>query len=150
MAMNISLPTAPVVGVGAVVWKDGKVLLIRRGRPPRQGSWSLPGGRQELGETVFQTAEREIREETGVDIRILDVAGVVDVIDRDGDQIRYHYTVIDVVALWVAGTAVAGDDAMAVAWVEPDRLGDYEATEAVRRVVAVAARQLAEMDGTVP
>ncbi|HIJ62031.1 MAG TPA: NUDIX hydrolase [Rhodospirillaceae bacterium] len=145
--MSVPSPTAPVVGVGAVVWKDGRFLLIRRGRPPRQGSWSLPGGRQELGETVFQTAVREIREETGVAIRVLDIAGVVDLIDRDGDDILYHYTVIDVLAVWLSGDAVAGDDAMAVAWVEPGQLDDYGATEAVRRVVATAGKRLAELGG---
>ena len=138
-------PAAPVVGVGAVVWKDGRVLLVKRGRPPRQGSWSLPGGRQELGETVYQAAEREIHEETGVGIRILDIAGVVDFIDRDGGDIRYHYTVIDVVALWRSGEAVAGDDAAAVVWVAPERLSDYGVTEAVHRMVAAAGRRLAEL-----
>ena len=145
--MSSATPTAPVVGVGAVVWKDGRFLLIRRGRPPRQGSWSLPGGRQELGETVFQTAVREIREETGVAIRVLDIAGVVDLIDRDGEDIHYHYTVIDVLAVWLSGEAVAGDDAMAVAWVAPGELADYGATEAVCRVVAAAGRRLVELGG---
>lgn len=138
-------PSAPVVGVGAVVWKDGRILLIKRGRPPRLGSWSLPGGRQELGETVYQTARREIREETGVDIRILDIAGVVDLIDRVGEDIRFHYTVIDVVALWLSGEAVAGDDAAAVVWVAPERLSDYGVTEAVSRIVATAGLRLAEL-----
>lgn len=131
--------TRPTVGVGAVVWKGDQLLLIRRGRPPRQGSWSLPGGRQELGETVYEAAEREIREEAGITMRILDVAAVVDLIDRDESGIRYHYTVIDVVAEWLSGEAVAGDDAEAVAWVTPGRLDDYRVTDTVRQVVAAAA-----------
>ncbi len=134
-------PTSPVVGVGAVVWKDGKVLLVRRGKPPRQGSWSLPGGRQDLAETVYQAVEREIREETGVTIRILDVAAVVDLIDHDEAGIRFHYTVIDVVAEWVAGEAQAGDDAEAVAWVPPEAFDAYGLTDAVRQVVAAAAEK---------
>ncbi len=142
-------PSAPVVGVGAVVWKDGKVLLIRRGKPPRQGSWSLPGGRQDLGETIHQAVEREIREETAVAVRILDLAAVVDLIHRDETGIRYHYTVIDLVAEWLNGEARAGDDAEAVAWVSPEDFDAYGVTDAVRRVVAAAAekRRLLRPDG---
>jgi ADP-ribose pyrophosphatase YjhB (NUDIX family) len=132
--------TAPIVGVGAVVWKDDRLLLIRRGRNPRKGSWSLPGGRQELGETVNQAAAREIREETGIEIRILDTLAVIDLIDRDGDAIAHHYTVIDVQAEWVAGEARAGDDAEAVAWVRPDQLDGYDLTEKLREVIAASAR----------
>ena len=132
--------TAPIVGVGAVVWKDDRLLLIRRGRNPRKGSWSLPGGRQELGETVNQAAAREIREETGIEIRILDTLAVIDLIDRDGDAIAHHYTVIDVQAEWVAGEARAGDDAEAVAWVLPDQLDGYDLTEKLREVIAASAR----------
>jgi ADP-ribose pyrophosphatase YjhB (NUDIX family) len=131
----------PVVGVGAVVWKGDAVLLIRRGHPPRQGSWSLPGGHQEWGETVHQAVEREVREEAGVGIRIFDLAEVVDLIGRDGQDIRFHYTVIDLVAEWVDGEAVAGDDAEAVAWVGPTQLDDYVLTEAVRRVIRRAAEK---------
>lgn len=134
--------TAPVVGVGAVVWKDGRLLLIRRGQPPRQGSWSLPGGRQELGETVQQTAVREVLEETGVTIRILDLAAVVDLIHHEGAVLQYHYTVIDFVAEWTGGEAVAGDDAAAVRWVTPAELDGYDLTPEMHRVIAIAADKL--------
>lgn len=139
--------TAPVVGVGTVVWKDDLVLLIRRGRPPRQGSWSLPGGRQELGETIEQTALREVREETGLTVRITDLVAVIDLIDREGDEIRYHYTVIDMMGEWLAGEALAGDDAEAVAWVHPSRLCDYAVTEEVLQVVAESAVKRARATG---
>lgn len=134
-----SVFTAPVVGVGAVVWKDDRILLIRRGHPPRQGSWSLPGGRQKLGETVDEAALREIREETGVAIRILDIAGVVDLIEWVDGAIDYHYTVIDVVAEWTAGEAVAGDDAAAVTWATLDDLPTYELTPKMLEIIALAA-----------
>jgi ADP-ribose pyrophosphatase YjhB (NUDIX family) len=129
----------PVVAVGAVIWKNDAVLLIRRGHAPGLGLWSLPGGHQKLGETVYQAAEREIREETSVSIDIIGIAGVVDLIDRDGETIRYHYTVIDVVAEWSDGQAVAGDDAAEVAWVRPERFPDYCLTDAVLAVIATAA-----------
>jgi ADP-ribose pyrophosphatase YjhB (NUDIX family) len=133
--------TRPVVGVGAVIWKGDHLLLIQRGHPPGQGTWTLPGGRQELGETVFQAVEREVREETGLAVRILDVASVVDLIDRDGEVIRHHYTVIDVAAEWVAGDAVAASDAAAVAWVLPSGLDVYGVTDAVRKAIALAAEK---------
>ena len=71
------------MAVGVVVWKDGEVLLIRRAKPPRSGQWSIPGGAQELGETVRETAVREVREETGLDIAVTDLIEVVDFIERD-------------------------------------------------------------------
>ena len=131
--------TAPVIGVGAVVWKDGRVLLIRRGTPPRQGSWSLPGGRQELGETVEETAVREIREEAGIDIRLLGLVAVVDLIEREDGAVIRHYTVIDWQADWVSGEAIAGTDAAAVTWADPDALAPYELTPKLLEVIAKAA-----------
>jgi ADP-ribose pyrophosphatase YjhB (NUDIX family) len=137
--MNSNSPV-PICAVGAVVWKDDRVLLIRRGHAPRKGSWSLPGGRQNWGETVEEAVVREIREETGVDIRVLDVAAVVDLIHRDaGGAIEHHFTVIDLVAEWTAGEPVAGDDAEAVAWATADELAGYDLTPKMLEVIAVAA-----------
>lgn len=137
--MTGSMP-APVAAVGAVVWKDDRILLIRRGHPPRQGAWSLPGGRQQLGETVYEAVAREIREETAVEIRILDIAAVIDLIDRDPDgAIAHHYTVVDVVAEWTGGEARAGDDAAAVAWARHDDLAAYALTPKMHEVIAIAA-----------
>ena len=105
-----SYPDRPFVGIGAVVFKEESVLLIRRGRPPRQGSWSLPGGLQEVGETVFAAAAREVLEETGLTIQVIDLVDVVDSITRDNeDRTQYHYTLVDVRAEWRAGEAVAID-----------------------------------------
>jgi ADP-ribose pyrophosphatase YjhB (NUDIX family) len=132
---------APQVGVGAVVWKGDRLLLVRRGHPPRKGAWSLPGGRQQWGETVHEGVVREVREETGVEIRILDTVAVVDLIERDGAAIAYHYTVVDVVAEWTAGDAVAGDDAAEVTWAHPDDLGRYQLTPKMLEVIAIAARK---------
>lgn len=137
--MPRSYPARPVVGVGAVVWKGDLVLLARRGHPPKQGSWTLPGGAQHVGETVAETAVREIREETGLEIELLDVVAVVDLIERDADgQVAYHYTVIDMLAEWKAGDAVAADDADAVAWVHPDDLDGYLLSGDAVRVIRMA------------
>ena len=110
-------PERPWVGVGTVVWNGEQFLLIRRGKAPRLGEWSIPGGRQELGETVRQTAIREVKEETGLDIELLDLVGVYDAIRTDDDgRVASHITLVDFAARWVSGEAVAGDDAIGVGW----------------------------------
>ncbi len=140
--------TFPVPAVGAVVWKDDRILLIRRGQAPRKGMWSLPGGRQERGETVNEAAIREIREETGVAIHVLDVAAVVDLIHRDANgAVEHHFTVVDVVAEWVGGEAVAGDDAAEVAWATRDELARYDLTPKMLEVIAIAAEKRARSKG---
>jgi ADP-ribose pyrophosphatase YjhB (NUDIX family) len=138
-------PAGPVAAVGAVVWKGDRVLLIRRGKAPRKGFWSLPGGRQDWGETVHEAVAREIREETGVTIRIVDLAAVVDLIHRDdAGMIEHHFTVIDVVAEWESGEAVAGDDAAEVAWAAPEDLAGYDLTPKMLEVIAIAAEKRAK------
>lgn len=134
--------TMPRVAVGAVIWKDGQILLIKRGHPPNAGAWSLPGGRQEPGETVSAALTREIAEETGIAIRILDVLAVVDLMERSGDKLLYHYTVIDLLAEWVAGEIRAGDDAADARWADPDRLEEFALTPEIHRVVALSRRRL--------
>ena len=128
---------APVIGVGVVVWKGEDVLLIRRGRPPRRGSWSLPGGRQLLGETTRETAVREVAEETGVDIR---VGALLDVIDSitDGPDGFLHYTLVDFDADWVSGEPVAGDDADDAVWAGADALEPYDLWSETLRIIALS------------
>ncbi|WP_341895823.1 NUDIX hydrolase [Ferrovibrio terrae] len=129
-------PPNPLVGLGAIVWKDGQVLMIQRGNPPRAGIWSLPGGAQHLGETVQAGIHREIAEETGVQIELLGLVEVIDSIQKDASgQVLYHYTIIDFVARWVSGEAVAGDDAAAVAWVDPADLHRFDLWDETVRVI---------------
>ena len=135
-----SYPGRPFVGVGAVVFKKDSVLLIQRGRPPRQGSWSLPGGLQEVGETVFATAAREVLEETGLTIQVIELVDVVDSITRDSkERAQYHYTLVDVWAEWHAGEAIAADDAAAVIWAPLDDLKSYDLWSETERVIQLAA-----------
>ena len=141
--MRRDYPDRPIVGVGVVVWRKDRVLLIRRSRPPRVGQWSLPGGAQELGETVAETARREVREETGLELARLDLLTVVDLVERtpEGDRVLYHYTLIDFTAEAAPGVAVAGDDAAAAAWfarADLDELGLWAETI---RIIDLAAKR---------
>jgi ADP-ribose pyrophosphatase YjhB (NUDIX family) len=138
-------PEHPLVGVGVVVWRDDHVLLIRRGKPPKQHEWSLPGGSQELGETVAQAAQREVFEETGLQIDVQDVVAVVDLIDHDDDgRVRFHYTLVDLLAEWRAGTARAGDDAAEVTWTTIDQLAHFMLWSETERVIKLAAERRKE------
>ena len=118
-------PSRPFVGVGVVVLKEENVLLIRRGRPPRLGEWSLPGGAQSVGETVQVTARREVLEETGVSIQNPQFLEVVDSIIKDDDgRVKFHYTLIDYWANWESGTPEGADDAQHAEWVPFYKLGE--------------------------
>jgi len=133
-------PDRPFVGVGAVVWKDDRFLLVKRGKPPRLGEWSLPGGAQHVGETVVETAHREVMEETGLEIEVSGLLDVVDSIRRDdGGRVSFHFTLVDVFAEWRAGEPVAGDDAADAKWFsldDLDALGLWDETERVIRLAA--------------
>ena len=141
MSDSREYPTRPFVGVGVVVLKGESVLLIRRGKAPKAGEWSLPGGSQNVGETVRETAAREVREETGVEIGAPDFLEVIDAIIPDGDgRVQYHYTLIDFVALWAGGEAEAADDASHAEWVPLSRVDELELWEKTREVIRKAAR----------
>jgi ADP-ribose pyrophosphatase YjhB (NUDIX family) len=103
------------------VWRDDRILLVRRAKPPRLGEWSIPGGAQALGETVFEAAIRETREEAAVEIRPTGIITVVDSIITDSEaRTQYHYTLVEIAADWTAGEPVAGDDVDAVCWATPE------------------------------
>jgi ADP-ribose pyrophosphatase YjhB (NUDIX family) len=133
-------PDRPVVGVGTVVWRDDRVLLIRRGRPPRAGQWSLPGGAQRLGETLREAAAREVREETDLALTDVRLLTTVDLVEREPDgRVRYHYTLVDFVAEAPLGEPVAGDDAEAVAWFRLDELPGLGLWSETLRIINEAA-----------
>ena len=130
-------PTAPLVGVAAAVFDAaGRVLLVQRGRPPRAGSWGLPGGLLELDETLAAGAQREVYEECAVEIAVGDIAGVFEPLTRDeAGRVEYHYVVVDFWADWISGEAQASDDAAAAVWAAIDALDGYELLPDSRRVI---------------
>ncbi len=125
----------PVPGVGVVCLRGAEVLLVRRGRPPMQGAWSLPGGRVEWGETLEAAALRELSEETGVEAELL---GLVDVVDGVFSE-DLHYVLIDYAARWRSGEPRAGDDAAAAAFHPLDRLAELGLWAETARVIELAA-----------
>ncbi len=126
------------------------VLLIRRGKAPRIGEWSLPGGSQNIGETVRETARREVREETAIEIgppRFLEVVDAI--IPDESGRVKYHYTLVDFWAEWKSGEITAGDDATHVEWIPLKALDSTPLWETTRRVIldAFKARGLADSSG---
>ncbi len=129
-------PQLPRVAVGAMVIKDGRVLLVRRAQPPSQGLWAVPGGRVELGETLQQAAEREIKEETGLTIHAGQPVYAFDFILRDdAGRVQFHYVIVDLLADYVGGELHAGDDAHEVRWVSPDELDELPVNQTTRQAL---------------
>jgi len=137
--MSHERPARPVLGAAAVVIHDGRVVLIRRGKAPSAGEWSIPGGAVELGESVEAALRREVREETGLDIAVGRFLEVFERVEHDDDRaVRFHFVVLDYAATVVGGTLRAGDDAADVALVDPADLDGYGLAESVRRVTSAA------------
>ena len=123
--------------MGAVVFKEDKVLLVLRGKPPAEKQWSIPGGCVELGETLQEAAEREIAEETGIAIQASKPIYTFDVIEHDENgHIRFHYVIVDLAADYVSGELRAGDDAVDVCWVSLKDLNNRNVSDATRKLLA--------------
>ena len=116
--MQREFPTSPLVGVGAVVVDRGRVLLVRRGTEPLRGQWSLPGGLVEVGEALTDAIVREVKEETGLDVKPVELIELIDRIHRDDGRVRYHYVIADYLCLVAGGQLRAASDADDVRWVE--------------------------------
>jgi mutator protein MutT len=134
--MKREYPERPIVGIGAVVVDDGKVLLVRRRFEPLAGHWSLPGGAVELGEMLETCVVREIREETGLDV---EVGPVIEVFDRitydEARRIQYHYVLVDYLCWMVGGELRPGSDADDAVFVDPSDLARFELTTKAAAVI---------------
>jgi 8-oxo-dGTP diphosphatase len=143
-------PDKPIVGVGGVVIEDGRALLIRRGTEPLLGQWSIPGGTLELGETLSEGTARELQEETGLDVRVLEMIEVFERINfghgadetwetsEERRRPRFHFVIVDYLCERISGTPVAGGDVTDVAWAGEDELEKYQLTSTATRVIRKA------------
>ena len=119
--MKREYPDSPLVGVGAIIIDDGRVLLVKRGHPPLAGEWSIPGGALEAGETVREGAVREVREETCLTVEPAELLGVYDRVLRDGGgRVLYHYVLVDFLCRRVAGEPRPAGDAGEARWFTPE------------------------------
>ena len=132
-------PDSPQSAVGAIVIRDDKVLMVIRSNPPGKGLWSIPGGCVELGETLQEAAERELREETGITIRATKPVYTFDVIERDDEgHIRFHYVIVDLLADYVNGRPNAGSDVSEARWFTSRELEDIPVSRATRKLLKKA------------
>jgi mutator protein MutT len=136
--MQREYPQHPIVGVGAIIIEDGRVLLIKRGKAPLLGEWSIPGGMLELGETLRQGAEREALEETGVTVRATDLLGVFDrIVPDDSKGTLYHYVLVDFLCHRISGDAFAAGDASEARWFALTELDGLSLAPDTRKVLQI-------------
>jgi 8-oxo-dGTP diphosphatase len=147
MSNRREFPDRPLVGVGGVVISNGRVLLVRRGAPPLEGQWSIPGGLLEVGETLTAGVRRELLEETAMEVRVLELLEVFERIDLDATgQARHHFVVLDYLCDVLGGQARAGSDVTDVAWATPEELEKYSVSEAATRVIRRAFEMARDRD----
>jgi ADP-ribose pyrophosphatase YjhB (NUDIX family) len=138
---NRRYPVRPILGVGGLIFQDDSILLVRRGKPPLKGQWSLPGGAVEAGETLEEALRREILEETGLTLSGVRQFEIFERITRDQEgRPEYHFVLIDFIAIPASGIACAADDASACRWVPEQELGRYHLTEGTLAVIERAFR----------
>lgn len=146
--MKREYPSQPIVGVGGVVIRGSCVLLIRRGREPLKGEWSIPGGMLELGESLTDGVTREVLEETGLKVRPLEVLAVFDRVQKNGDKVRYHYVIVDYICRPAGGRLQSGSDVLDARWVKREELPQYRITPKAAAVIADAFEWIVERQQT--
>lgn len=143
-------PASPLVGVGAVIVQDGRVLLVRRGTEPLRGKWSIPGGLIEVGEMLHEAVVREVREETGLEVEPLELVELLDRIHREDSRVRYHYVIADYLCRVTGGALRAASDADEVRWAERAEWNSHSALalEPITvRVIEAGWRRALVMEG---
>ncbi len=143
--MSRRYPTQPLVGVGAIIFRDEEVALVRRGGPPSKGKWSIPGGLVELGESLEEALRREVREETGLEVEVLERCAVLERVLRDPwGRVEYHYVLIDFACRYVSGELIPASDTRAAAWVSIEGLDDYTMTSGTAQVIRDAFKRFGQ------
>lgn len=137
-------PETPLIGVGALIVENGRVLLVKRGHPPLAGEWSIPGGVLEVGELLREAAVREAKEETGLTVEPGEILGVFDRLIRTGDRVQYHYVLIDFFCQRISGEIRPGSDADDVRWFTGDQIPALnlapDTADVVHKALAAARR----------
>ncbi|MGB5182732.1 MAG: NUDIX hydrolase [Xanthobacteraceae bacterium] len=137
-------PTRPYLAVSAAIFRDGRVLIVRRARPPAHGLYTLPGGGVELGETLEQAIIREVREETGLAIIPLALVGFREAVARDAaGRVERHFVILPFAARWIAGEVALSEELAEAHWRKPDELAGLKTTEGLAEIVAAAAERVA-------
>ncbi len=139
--MRREYPDRPIVAVGAAVCRDGRVLIVQRGKAPSKGVWTVPGGAVRLGETMREAAAREVGEECAIEVEVGEVVGILDNVVRDEDgRIHYHYAIVDFAARYVNGALQPSDELMDATWVTPDQFDTYDVPGKARQVLLEALK----------
>jgi len=137
-------PTRPYLAVSAAIFRDGKVLIVRRARPPARGLYTLPGGGVELGETLEEAVIREVREETALEVAPVGLAGYRQAIARDeAGRIERHFVILPFAARWVAGEVLLNEELAEAHWLAPAELAGLTTTEGLAQIVTAAAQRIA-------
>ncbi|HZP76639.1 MAG TPA: NUDIX hydrolase [Pseudolabrys sp.] len=136
-------PERPYLAVSAAIFRDGKVLIVRRARPPAHGLYTLPGGGVEIGETLADAAMREVREETGMTIAPVALAGHREAIARDeAGRVKRHFVILCFAARWMSGEPALNNELSEARWIEPAELAGLNTTEGLAEIIAAAAATL--------
>jgi len=143
--MNDSAPRTPIAAVGVVCFRADDVIMVRRGTPPLENAWSLPGGRIEWGERAADAALRELNEETGCSAKLIGLIDVVDAVftSRSAEDAPWgHYVLIDYAARWTEGEPTPGDDAREARFFAPDEVAALDLWSETRRIIEAARAML--------
>lgn len=139
--MSRSYPTRPYLAVSAAIFRDGRVLIVRRARPPANGLYTLPGGGVELGETLEEAVVREVREETALEVKPVGLAGYRQAIARDAKgDIERHFVILPFAARWISGQISLNEELAEAHWLLPEDLAGLTTTEGLAQIVAAAER----------
>ena len=137
-------PTRPYLAVSAAIFRDGRILIVRRARPPAHGIYTLPGGGVELGETLEEAVTREVREETALEIAPVALAGYRQAIARDAKgDIERHFVILPFAARWIAGEVALNEELAEAHWLLPGELAGLTTTEGLAQIVTAAAERIA-------